>query len=214
MNKYLFGLLSILLISCGSNRITTSKKIDLIYIESYIYPENWNNLPLNESIYIEQLNEYRDISPINTEHCTTFQFDGGINNYRNGVTIPGAAFKQNIKKENSSCMVHIDYSGGSFNFSQGGDNILDFYINDKKSFIMMPNTFNKSKEYFKINKKGKITLLDDRIKKTGDKTYSLVHYLYNKILEREVKLYEDIIIHGVKENITIKRTIKNVWDCY
>lgn len=214
MKRLIILFIGIQLTSCGMRSITTSKKIDLVSIESNLQLEKFLDYSAEEIYEIESLENYKKINPIITQHCSSIQTFKNNENDDNFVLIPKRAFRENIKKEKSKSIVIVEYRG-LLNFSNGGDDVLDYYLNDSNSKINIPNTFDKGEILLTIDKFGRIQIIDKNIKKINDSTYEKIHILDNiKVGENgdSIKFIETFTIN-LKNDLKVKRTIKDKWIC-
>ncbi|RXP47900.1 hypothetical protein EC396_12850 [Lutibacter sp. HS1-25] len=212
MKRLIILFIGIQMTSCGMSIITTSKKVDLINIESNIELENFLEYTADEIYQIEDLSNYKKINPIKTQHCSSIQtFKKNDNDF---VLVPKSAFRENIKREKSNSLIILEYRG-FLNFSNGGDDVLDYYLNNSNNQINIKNTFDKTETIFTIDKFGKIKIVDKKVKKINDSTFEKIHILDNiKVGENgdSIKLIETFKIN-FKKNISVKRTIKDKWIC-
>jgi hypothetical protein len=212
MKRLLILFIGIQMTSCGMCMITTSKKVDLINIESNIELENFLDYTADEIYQIEDLSNYKKINPIIAQHCSSMQtFKKNDNDF---VLVPNRAFRKDIKREKSNSLIILEYRG-FLNFSNGGDDVLNYYLNNSNNQINIPNTFDKTETIFTIDKFGKIEIVDNNVKKINDSTFEKIHILDNiKVGENgdSIKFIETFKIN-LKKNIKVKRTIKEKWIC-
>lgn len=212
MKRLIILFIGIQMTSCGMSIITTSKKVDLINVESNIELENFLEYTADEIYQIEDLSNYKKINPVKTQHCSSMQiFKKNDNDF---VLVPKSAFRENIKQEKSNTLIILEYRG-FLNFSNGGDDVLDYYLNNSNNQINIQNTFDKAETIFTIDKFGKIKIVDKKVKKINDSTFEKIHILDNiKVGENgdSIKLIETFKIN-FKKSISVKRTIKDKWIC-
>jgi len=214
MKRLIILLIGLQITSCGMSIITTSKKVDLIRVESNIELENFLDYSADEMYSIEDLTNYKKINPIMTQHCSSIQTFKNNENTDDFVLIPRLAFREDIKRKKSNSVVIIEYRG-FLNFSNGGDDVLDYYLNNSNNQINIPNTFDKSKTILIIDKLGQIEIIDKEIKRINENTFEKIHILDNiKVGENgdSIKFIETFKIN-LKKNLKVKRTVKDKWIC-